>query len=111
MPAVKNHNATSGVPNTTGPHIGNQFSEVPPFFEERNYTIAGVSKDSTGAALGGCTVKLFNSTTDIMEQITISDGSGNYSFNVDKTQQYYAVFYKAGGTPVAGTTLNTLAGA
>ena len=110
MPAVKNHNATSGIPNTRGPHIGRQFSEVPPIFEERNFTISGISKDAAGAALDGCTVKLFNSATDRLEQTTISDGSGNYSFTVDKTQQWYAVFYKAGATPVAGITLNTLSG-
>lgn len=86
------------------------FSEVTPIFEERNFTIVGVTKDSTGAALGNCTVNLFSTATNTLAQTTISDASGNYSFVVDKTQLWYIVSYKAGAPDVAGTTVNTLAG-
>ena len=82
-----------------------------PYFPERNYLVSGVTRDSTGAALGGCTVKLFNAATDVLTQTTTSDGSGNYSFIVDKTQSWYVVSYKPGAPDVAGTTVNTLVGA
>lgn len=111
MPGWQSHNAVSGIPNTRGPHIGRQFSEVPPYFEERNFLITGVTKDSAGAALGGCTVMLFNTVTNAVEQTQVSDGSGNYSFVVDKTRAWYAVAYKVGAPDVAGTTVNMLAGA
>lgn len=110
MPIGPNHNATVGIPSTTGPHSVRQFTEVIPIFEERNYTISGVTKDSNGAALGNCTVKLFNKATDGVSQTAVSDASGNYSFIVDKTMQWYIVAYLAGGPDVAGTTVNTLAG-
>lgn len=100
-----------GVPNTANPNQMERFGEVVPIFEERNYVISGVTKDSTGAPLGGCVVKLFNRATDVKEQETTSDASGNYSFSVDKTQTWYEVSYKPGAPDVAGTTLNTLAGA
>lgn len=81
-----------------------------PYFPERNYTISGVTKDSTGAALGSVTVRLFNTATNLLEQTTTSDASGNYNFVVDKTQRYYQVDYKAGAPDLAGTSVNTLAG-
>lgn len=111
MPAFPNHNATVGVPNTAGPKAIRQLSEVPVLFEERNYVITGVTKDSTGAALGGCTVDLYYTATKVLAQTTTSDASGNYSFNVDKTVSFYVVSYKTGAPDVAGTTVNTLAGA
>lgn len=111
MPAFRNHNATVGVPNTRGPHTVRQFSEVPPIFEERNFLITGITKDSAGAALGNCTVRLFNAATNTLEQTTVSDGSGNYSFVVNKTQLYFEVAYLTGAPDVAGTTVRTLAGA
>jgi hypothetical protein len=112
MPAIINHTASIGVPSLSGPRSVRSFSDGnEPYYQERNYTLSGVTRDATGAALGSCTVSLFNSATNIQEQNTTSDASGNYSFIVDKTQTWYVVAYKAGGTPVAGTTLNTLAGA
>lgn len=102
MPNV-NFSCSMGVPNTKGLHIHRGFNEVIPIFEERNYTITGVTKDNAGAALGGCTVFLFNNATNTLEQTTISDGSGNYSFVVDKTQNYFTRAVNAGGTVVGGT--------
>jgi hypothetical protein len=102
-------NTGVGVPNTPMATV-KSFQEIPVYFPERNFTITGVTKDSSGAALGGCTVKLFNRATDAKEQETVSDGSGNYSFIVSRTQTYYVVAYLPGSPDVAGTTLNTLAG-
>jgi hypothetical protein len=100
-----------GVPNTSNPAQFERFGEVVPIFEERNFLIVGVTKDSSGAALGNCLVRLFNAATNVMEQSATSDASGNYTFTVDKTQQWYAVSYKVGAPDVAGTTRNDLVGA
>ena len=73
--------------------------------------ITGITKDSGGAPIGGCTVKLYRTSDDVMVLSTISDGSGNYTFApVNRGVQYYVVAYKAGAPDVSGTTLNTLEG-
>lgn len=84
---------------------------IPSRLTERNYTIAGVTQDATGVALGNVTVRLFNSATNLLEQATISSAVGAYSFTVDKFQTYYTVEYKAGPPDVYGSSVNTLAGA
>lgn len=112
MPAFKNHNASSGVPNTMGPHIGRQFAEVPPIFEELNVTLVGVTKDAAGAALGACRVLLFQTADNVLAGETLSDGSGNYSFTMSRMAgPFFVVSYQAGSPDVAGTTVNTLQGA
>lgn len=73
--------------------------------------IFGVTKDSTGAVLGSCTVTLFRTTDDLEIDKTISDASGNYEFRgAGGGTNYYVVAYKAGSPDVAGTTVNTLVG-
>jgi hypothetical protein len=81
-----------------------------PYFEERNYLIAGVTLDASGNPLAGCTVKLYSSDYDKVEYTAISDAGGNYAFAVDKRKQYYVVSYLAGSPDVCGTTVNTLQG-
>lgn len=75
------------------------------------YSISGVTKDSTGAALGNCTVHLIGTTDDrLYDQIT-SNASGVFEFrSASPKQKFYLVAYKEGGTDVAGTTVNTLVG-
>lgn len=78
--------------------------------------ITGVSRDNTGAALGGCTCTLFRVTTNGPETIftqmatTISDGSGNYSFVVGFDGPYRVTFDLDGAPIRAGLTLKTLDG-
>jgi hypothetical protein len=73
------------------------------------WLINGVTKDSTGSALGNCTVTLFKTVDNLPSAITVSDASGNYSFNIDgNSQARFAVSYKTGSPDVAGTTVNTL---
>ena len=73
--------------------------------------IFGVTKDSAGAALGSCTVHLFETLTDKYVEQTVSDANGNYEFrSASLSTTYFVVGYKAGGTAVAGTTVNTLVG-
>ena len=71
-------------------------------------TITGVTRDSAGAALGGCTVWLFDTRTKSWLAEVISDGSGNFTFGF--AGPCFAVAYSSSGA-VAGVTLNNLAGA
>ena len=86
-------------------------------------SISGVSRDSAGAALAGCTVTLFKvkkpapdeagvTGNDSFTQLatTISDGSGNYSFVVGFDGPYRVTFDLDGAPVRAGLTLKTLAG-
>lgn len=73
------------------------------------FTISGVTKNSSGSALGNCVVLLFDASTNIELLTTISDASGNYSFPLgNNTNHYFIVAYLAGSPDVAGTTVNTL---
>lgn len=109
----------SGVVARPGKRIGAQRSMITtssplPFrsrpFSTYNASISGVTKDSQGAALGGCTIQLFRTSDDLFLGEVVSDGSGNYSITPTPNVggPYYIVAYKAGGTDVAGTTVNTL---
>lgn len=87
-------------------------------------TITGVSRDSTGVALAGCTCILFKvtqspnpvtaaqtgATTFTQMATTVSDGSGNYSFNVGFDGPYRVTFDLDGAPIRAGITLKTLSG-
>ena len=75
------------------------------------FFITGMTKDSAGIPLAACTVNLFDATTNALLQTMVSDGSGNYSFQVQPGVTYYLVAYKAGSPDVAGTSVNTLMGA
>lgn len=79
----------------------------PPFSNYRP-TLTGVTKDSTGSALGGCVVQLFRVWDDGIVAETTSDGSGNFTFYPTVSGPYYIVAYKTGAPDVAGTTVNTL---
>lgn len=73
--------------------------------------IFGVTKDSAGAALASCTVKLFETLTDRYVESQVSGADGTYEFrSASLSTAYYVVAYKAGSPDVAGTTVNTLVG-
>lgn len=97
------------------------------------FTLSGVSRDSTGAALGTCTVTVLETGRIAVDGLThgqmpsagnpveveadsespvvarqISDGSGNFSFSVPMNTAYQIMAYKAGSPDVAGITVNTL---
>lgn len=73
--------------------------------------ISGITKDSTGAILGSCTVKVYGTTDDIEVDSAVSDAvTGAYAVGVPTSGNYYIVAYKAGSPDVAGTTVNTLTG-
>jgi hypothetical protein len=86
---------------------------INPFIQATNlFSISGITKDSTGAALDSCRVVALNSGRIEQEQVeasvgeTISDGSGNYSIPVPLNTAYQLIAYKAGATDVAGITRN-----
>jgi len=71
--------------------------------------LAGVSRDSAGAALASCQIMIFRSVDKVLIAETTSDGSGVWSVEVPAgSQPFFLVEYKDGVTPVAGTSLNTL---
>ena len=73
------------------------------------FSLSGVTRDSTGAALGNCDVRLFQTGTDIEVAQTTSDGAGNFSFSLGNNAGYfYLVCYKVGSPDVSGTSVNTL---
>ena len=74
--------------------------------------ITGTTWDNTGAALAGCTVRLFRTSDNKLFETLISDANGNFGFSsVGLSEQYYIVAYRAGNPDVAGVTVNTLTGA
>lgn len=73
------------------------------------FAISGVTRDSTGVALGNCEVDLFHSASDVLVLRGVSDGAGNYSFVIGNNSDFYYVrAYKAGAPDLAGTTINAL---
>lgn len=84
------------------------FLPLPP----QRLIISGITKDSTGAVLGSCSVALYRTSDDcLMERRTSDASTGAYSFSaVGLSETYYVVAYKAGVPDVAGTTVNTLIG-
>lgn len=70
--------------------------------------ITGITIDILGARLPGCTVKAFNSLTNVFVAQTISDGSGNYAMDLPKGNTYFLVAYKPGAPDLAGTSVNTI---
>jgi hypothetical protein len=76
------------------------------------FQIGGQTKDSTGAALGGCTVGLFVTATGVRIETAVSNADGYFYFKSPaQAATHYVVAYLAGSPDVAGTTLNTLVGA
>lgn len=74
--------------------------------------ISGVTRDSSGAALGNVSLELFRADTGTLVERLTSDGSGNYASSpVGPGILYQIDAYKSGSPDVAGTTVNTLAGA
>jgi hypothetical protein len=78
--------------------------------------ITGVSVDNAGSPLANCTMSLFRVDRDSGGNITyvhigntVSDGSGNYVFAVNRTSSYRVTADNSTG-PVQGISLNTLTG-
>jgi hypothetical protein len=110
MPGSFQVAASGGVPNTRGLPAVRGFATGDNAYYEYTYVVAGTTKDATGVALAGCTVMLFRTSDNSCAAVGVSDASGAYRLAASAEIAHYAVAYKAGGTDVAGTTVNTLVG-
>ena len=82
-----------------------------PMPQQPSLTITGVTRDSTGAALGGVSLEVFRVDGTLASRTT-SDGSGNYTTDpVGLGTRYQIDAYLTGSPDRAGTTQNTLQGA
>ena len=84
--------------------------ETGPTYQPPDAILSGVTRDSAGAALGGCTVDLFRQDDNRWQARTVSDGSGNYSFTVMNGTPWFIREYLAGVPDRAGTTKNNITG-
>jgi len=119
MPTFRGNRNLIGVPlvATSLPAVKG-FYAVPVSGPAKHYTIAGVTKDSAGAAKASATVYLFLMAVDPFTGVniptytasTISDATGNYAFEVSDGGTYWITDYKTGAPDVAGATLQTLTG-
>ena len=76
---------------------------------QKNFTVSGTTRDLGGVALGGCVVSLYRTSDDAFMGEVTSNADGTFTLSAsDGTLAYYLVAYKAGGTDVMGTTVNTL---
>jgi hypothetical protein len=82
-----------------------------PSFSTSSLYITGVCRNSAGGILPDCTVDLFVTGTDQKVASTISNGSGEYTFQILVSGPFYIVAYHTGSPDLAGTTVNTLVGA
>ena len=91
-------------PNPYGPFFNSAAQKF-----KGSFAISGVTRDSTGAALGSCRVEMFRTGGDVFVADTTSDGSGVFSITTpNNSGTFYLVAYKPGSPDVAGTTVNTL---
>lgn len=70
----------------------------------------GKTVDANGAALGGCTVMLFNTATNLMVDTQVSDTAGNYRLTDPNNVACFIVAYLAGSPDVTGVTTDALTG-
>lgn len=73
----------------------------------KNMIMSGVSRDAAGVALGNCQVLVFRTEDKGFVGETTSDASGNWSMLIMTWGTFFLVEYKS-GTPVFGTSVNTL---
>lgn len=75
-------------------------------FNSSRMVLSGQSQDGTGAPLANCQVMLFRTPDKAFVGETVSDGSGNWSFDILVGGPFFYVEYKAGSPDVAGTSKN-----
>lgn len=74
------------------------------------YGVVGVTRDEYGSVLGGCTVRLFRTSDNLLVDTTLSDAlSGRYLASTPYyPDAHYLVVYKTGVPDRYGTSPNTL---
>jgi hypothetical protein len=80
--------------------------------KQRNYVVTGITKDSAGSPLGGVTVDVFETLSDVFCGRGISDATtGAYTVFVnapDTGRTFYARADLAGAPEQAGTTVDVM---
>lgn len=72
--------------------------------------VIGVTKDSTGTPIGGVTVLLFNTATNLLVDTVVSDANGNYQASDPNNVTCFTVGYLVGSPDTAGVTKNNITG-
>lgn len=100
------------------PGVAGTLWRATPALKPISYLITGVTRDSSGAALGSVILYAYESVTPIQNEpktrlvnMTTSDAtSGAYSMEVHSQPgcQFVLSAYKAGSPDVTGATVNTL---
>ena len=113
MPSLSNRQG----PAMWLPRVPRFAFDEPPNLKPIRYLLTGVTKDSSGVALGGCTIEVFENIPGAVDSepkgrlvnMATSDASGNYSVEVHagKGVTFQCDAYKAGAPDVSGTTVNT----
>jgi len=77
------------------------------------FSVTGITRDVYGSPVGGVTVKLFATGTDIlMDQQTSDANTGSFTLSTYLyPDSHYIVAYKAGSPDVQGSSVNTIIGA
>lgn len=74
------------------------------------YLISGITKNSSGNALGNCTVNAFTTADKVLQGTTTSDGQGNYQCPTFSNGNHFLVAFKTGTPDTAGSTDNDIVG-
>ncbi len=91
-----------------GLHLMNAFVQ-----SAQRWALTGVTRDSTGAALGNCAVVVMETGRIAVDgapvdAMTVSDESGNYAVDLPNNNAHSAFAYLVGSPDRAGVTLNTI---
>lgn len=95
------------------PSVPSKFRGRVPFaeqsqFAQQYFLVAGITRDSGGAALANCDVHLFRTSDDVELQQAVSDANGAFVFYVGPGVAHYMVAYKTGVPDVTGASNNTV---
>lgn len=82
----------------------------PPTGSHTRKMISGTVKDSSGNAVSGATVMLFNTATGLLVDTATSGSDGTYTVGDPNNVASFAVADKSGSPETAGTTVQTLTG-
>jgi hypothetical protein len=81
---------------------------LPPL--SRPQLISGVTKDSAGNPLAGCTVRLFRATDHLLREEITSGADGTFTFSAINDGAAYSLDAISSTGLLVGTTLMTLVG-
>ena len=68
----------------------------------------GYTRDAYGSPLGGVTVRLFRTSSDVLVAKVVSDANGYYTATSPYLDAHYMVVHKTGTPDVAGASVDTI---